>query len=93
LANDPEFDAATERLRGKLRAMRGISLTIVAIFVVIIGVWIVLGHWRGNISLFLSTIAMAIAISTMLAVSTSGISAELRRRGRDADAHRRRGDG
>ena len=76
-------ELTTEQLEAKLKSIRVIHMTTVAIFAIIILVWIVLGHWRENLPVFISTVAMAVAISTLQFSSRSCLKSELKRRRQD----------
>jgi hypothetical protein len=74
-------DTPTEELHSKLKAINAIQNTVLGIFFVIILAWIVLGYWRTNLPVFISTVAMGIAIAAMQAATRSSLQAELRKRG------------
>lgn len=74
----------TDELKAKLAAARKIYAVVIAIFGVIILAWIVLGLWRENVPVFISTVAMAVAISALLMASRNKLSSELKKRELDA---------
>lgn len=76
----PQATATLDELQAKLKAIKTIHASIIGVFVVIILLWIVLGHWRDNLPVFISTIAMAVAISASLVASRSNLNAELKKR-------------
>lgn len=78
-------ELSLEELQAKLKAARAVQVTIAIIFAVIVLAWIVLGHWRENAPVFISTLALAIAITTMVSVVPRGIANELKKRRQDAE--------
>jgi uncharacterized membrane protein len=70
----------TDVLHGKLKAAQSIQRTVFGIFAVIILAWIVLGFWRTNTPVFISTIAVAVAAGASVTAAPRGIRAELARR-------------
>ncbi len=73
-------ELSTEILQGKLRSARTIQATVVSIFLVIILAWIVLGYWKTNLPVFISTIAMGVAAPLSITAVTFGIANELKKR-------------
>lgn len=67
-------------LETKLKASTTIQRTTMIIFAIIVGAWLVLGYWRENLMLFLSTVALALAITAVQSVGRTAIDQELRRR-------------
>ena len=80
MAKTTPADLPTEELRSKVKAITTIQNTVVVIFAVIILAWLVLGYWRTNLPVFISTVAMAVAISATQIATRSGLVAELRKR-------------
>jgi hypothetical protein len=70
----------TDVLHGKLKAAQALQRTVFGIFAVIILAWIVLGFWRTNTPVFISTIAAAVAAGASVTAAPRGIRAELARR-------------
>lgn len=64
----------------KLKSTQAIQRTVGAIFAVIIVAWIVLGYWRTNTPVFISTVAMGVAVLTATSVTPRALRAEIRRR-------------
>lgn len=73
-------DLSTDELRAKLKAIKTIQNAVLVIFGVIILGWIVPGYWRENIPVFISTVAMAIAIGAMHVATRRSMVDELRKR-------------
>lgn len=71
---------STEQLTAKLRTARAIQRTTTGIFAVIILAWIVLGLWRANLPVFISTVAVSLALTVSQAASRRGLEMELQRR-------------
>ena len=71
---------STDVLRGKLKAAEAIQRTVLATFGVIVLAWIVLGYWRTNTPVFISTIAMGVVAGAATSVTPRSLIAELRRR-------------
>ena len=82
--NDSYRELTTDQLRAKLQSIQRVHTTVVGIFVVIILAWLVLGYWKTNVPVFISTVAMSIAISGALLASRFGLHAELEQRERQA---------
>lgn len=80
MAKRPLTDRSTEELEKMLRATGTIRLTVAIIFGIIIAVWIVGGYWSKNVPVFISTIAMGVAVTAAQFASVSGIRQELERR-------------
>ncbi|MEZ6139129.1 MAG: hypothetical protein R3B84_01030 [Zavarzinella sp.] len=72
--------ASTEELKSKLQKIRTIQVTILIIFAFIILVWLILGYWRNNIAIFIVTVSSGITTTAALIASTSGITAEIKKR-------------
>ena len=73
-------DLTDAALEARIAAARKVHAVIVAIFAIIVLAWIVPGYWRENMLLFVSTVAMAVAITVAMHASTAGLRAERRRR-------------
>lgn len=73
-------DMTTEELKARLRTVRRVHGVTVAIFAVIILAWIVMGFWSRNLPVFITTVAMALTISTIMIPTRQRLSAELKRR-------------
>lgn len=71
----------TDQLRQQVGAMRKVHAVVTGIFLVIILAWVVGGYWRQNVAVFLSTVAMAVAIWAMQFSVRSGLEKELGKRG------------
>lgn len=71
---------SVEQLEGKLRATKAIRLTIGIIFAVIILAWIVMGYWRTNIPVFVSTVVMGLSTVGVTSIGPVSIAAEINRR-------------
>ncbi len=67
-------------LHGKLKAAQTVQRTVLAIFAVIVLAWIVLGYWRTNLPVFISSIAMGIAAWAATSAAPRMLRAELARR-------------
>ena len=81
MANDARPAGMTaEQLEAKLSSVRKLHTTVMAVFAVIILAWLVTGYWRGNLALFISTVAGAVTISAALLASRQGLIAEVKRR-------------
>ena len=74
-------DMPTDELRRQVQAMRKVHTVIIGIFAVIVLVWLVGGYWRQNIPVFISTVAMSVAITAMQIASRGRLQKELARRG------------
>jgi len=81
MAKTPIADKSTAELTSNLNAAKKVHLVTMIIFGVIILAWVVGGYWRKNVPVFISTVAMALAISAVQIASRSGLVAELKRRG------------
>jgi uncharacterized membrane protein YccF (DUF307 family) len=80
MSNESQPTVSVEELRAKLNAIKKIHGVIIGIFVVILFFWLVLGHWKENVPVFISTVAMTVAITGALVASRSGLAAEVKRR-------------
>ncbi len=69
-----------EELQAKLKTFNSIQIATAGIFTVIILVWILLGYWKTNLPVFVTTVALAIVISASQFASTSGLRGELAKR-------------
>ena len=70
----------TDALHEKLKAAQAIQRTVLGIFAVIVLAWIVLGFWRTNTPVFISTLAVAFGAGAAVSTAPRGIRAELARR-------------
>jgi uncharacterized membrane protein len=73
-------EMTTEELASKVRALKSIQTTIFAVFAVIIGTWLVLGLWRTNLPVFISTVVLAVGTSASQIAVRGGLMKELERR-------------
>lgn len=73
-------EMTTEELNQKLKVANTMRLTVVSIFVVIILAWIVLGYWKTNVPVFVSTIAIAMTSVATTSIYPASIKAELAKR-------------
>lgn len=73
-------ERSTEDLQTMLRAAGTLRRTVAIIFGVIILAWIVGGYWKQNVPVFISTIAMGVAVTAAQFASVSSIRTELERR-------------
>jgi hypothetical protein len=71
---------STDELRRLVRARNVIALVIAGIFGVIILAWVVLGYWRDNLPVFLSTLVLALSTQVMMRATSGGLVKELARR-------------
>jgi MFS-type transporter involved in bile tolerance (Atg22 family) len=68
------------QLEGKLKASKNVQLVTLIVFAVIIGAWLVLGYWREQLPVFISTVVIAVALTAVQSVGRTAIEQELRRR-------------
>ena len=73
-------DLSDQELASKLKAFKSIQITVMAIFAVIILAWILLGYWRTNVPVFISTIALGVGTSGALVANYQSLKSELARR-------------
>ena len=73
-------DLSIEELKGKLKKVRTIQMTTGSIFLVIILAWLVLGYWKTNLPVFISTVAMGIVCVAAASASLTALNAELAKR-------------
>ncbi len=71
-----------EELNGKLKAVKSVQTTCTVIFAIIILAWIVLGFWKTNLPVFISTVAMACILVLTNNLSRAAITAEIAKRNR-----------
>jgi ABC-type transport system involved in cytochrome c biogenesis permease component len=71
---------SVEDLNAKLRTVRTLQRTVGAIFFLIVLAWVMLGYWKTNTPVFISTLCVAVASLTAVTASSSGLRAELRKR-------------
>lgn len=74
-----------EALASKLRTLKTIQATILVVFAVILLTWVVLGYWRSNVPLFVSTVGAAVSISAAIVASRRSLRAELKKREEEAN--------
>lgn len=82
----PQDQQSLDQLKQKLGAIKKVHYAIIGIFMIIILAWLILGYWKDNIPVFISTIAMTVAISGALLASRSGLSSEISKREREQGA-------
>ncbi|MEM8862122.1 MAG: hypothetical protein AAGD96_27695 [Chloroflexota bacterium] len=70
-------NSTIEELETKLKAAKRTQLTVMIIFGLIILAWIVLGYWRDNTPVFITTIALAIAISFATSTAPRKLTADI----------------
>ncbi len=80
MAKSPLSEQSIEQLEKNLSGAKTVQNTVIGIFAVIILAWIVLGYWRDNLPVFISTLAMAAALMVTLTASRRGVVEELKRR-------------
>jgi O-antigen ligase len=71
---------STDALQQKLKTSITMQRTVMIIFGLIILGWVIPGFWRKNTPVFISTVAMAVALTTMMSATTRRLRDELRRR-------------
>ncbi len=71
---------SVEELESALKGKRTILRTVIGIFGLIVAAWIVLGFWRENTPVFISTVAVSIFAALAVWASSRGLEEELRRR-------------
>ncbi|MCC7001080.1 MAG: hypothetical protein IT357_02900 [Gemmatimonadaceae bacterium] len=71
---------STADLESALRKLTALTRTVSIIFGVIVLVWVLGGYWRQNVPVFISTVALSVAITAMQYTSMSAVRAELARR-------------
>ncbi len=81
MAKTTTAEKSTEQLTSALNASRKIQLATMIIFAVIILAWVVSGSWRQNIPVFISTVAMAVALYAAQTAARGALVAELKKRG------------
>lgn len=72
---------STDALQDKLRSAQTVQRTVVGIFAVIILAWIVLGYWRTNTPVFISTVVVAVGAGVSVFAAQRSVRTELARRG------------
>lgn len=80
MAARPLTDIPTEELTRQLGALRKVHTVITGIVAVIVLTWIVGGHWRQNLAVFVATVAMSVAITAMQFSARARLEKELARR-------------
>lgn len=78
-----QVDLATmtvEALETKLTGAITLRRTVIGIFGLILGAWIVLGYWRSNPAVFITSIVLAVGATAATSASAARIDRELRRR-------------
>ncbi len=73
-------ELSDEQLQAKLKAAKAVQLTFAAIFGIIVLAWIVGGYWRKNTPMFISTLALAISITTLVSIVPRKLANELKQR-------------
>lgn len=76
----PLAEQTTDELKSKLATIRTVQLTVAVIFAVIILAWVILGYWRTNLAVFISTIAMGMTTVAATTALQGGLVAELKKR-------------
>ncbi|AMW06177.1 hypothetical protein GEMMAAP_18070 [Gemmatimonas phototrophica] len=79
MANDLT-SLSTHALRAKLKSTQAIQRTVAGIIAAIVLAWIVLGYWRTNTPVFISTMAMGIAAIAATSTAPRAVQAEIARR-------------
>jgi len=73
-------ELSDEQLQAKLKAAKAVQLTVAIIFGIIVLAWIVGGYWQKNVPMFISTLAMAISITTLVSLVPRKLANELKQR-------------
>lgn len=71
-------------LETKFKAARTLQRTVIGLFAVIVLAWVILGFWRSNPPVFISTIAMGLAATGSVSIAPSRLKAAIRKREEDA---------
>lgn len=74
-----ETSGSPEELKARLNMIRSIHLVFTAVFCLIILAWIVFGYWSTNLPVFISTLAMAVAVFVIFVAMRSGLAKSLKR--------------
>ena len=74
--SEPTSETIAE-MEAKLNKAKKTQMTVMIIFGLIILAWLVLGYWRENIPVFISTVALAIAISFASGAGARKLSADI----------------
>lgn len=69
-----------ETLRTKLKSAQAIQRTVAGIFAVIVLAWVVLGFWRTNTPVFISTLAMGVFAVAVTSIAPRALKTEIARR-------------
>lgn len=69
-----------QELESKLKIVSTIAATTTGIFIVIILVWLLLGYWKSNVPVFISTICVAVVSSSSQYAIRQGIRKEIEKR-------------
>ncbi len=69
-----------QALQQRLRAVQAIQRTVLAIFALIILAWIVLGYWRDNLPVFITTVTMAVATGAATSIGPRSLRAQIKKR-------------
>lgn len=77
---------SVEELESALKGKQTLLRTVMAIFGVIIAAWIVLGYWRENTPVFISTVAVSVGVTPAQWGALRGLRDERQRR-RDGHGH------
>jgi len=80
MANARRSEMTTAQLESKLRTLTAIQRTVIAIFAIIIATWLLMGLWRNNVPVFISTLVLAVGVSVSQLVVRNGLRQELDRR-------------
>jgi hypothetical protein len=71
---------SVEELESALKGKRTLLRTVIGIFGLIVAAWIVLGLWRENTPVFISTVAVSVFVTVAAWTASRGLEEELRRR-------------
>ena len=69
-----------EQLAAKLKSARAANITVMAIFLLIIVAWIVLGYWKTKVPVFISTMTLGFMSFIITSAAPRKIRAEIARR-------------
>ncbi len=81
MATTAVVDLPDEALLSKYRAVRSIQRTVIVVFAIIIGAWILLGYWKTNLPVFIATVAMGVFVVLSQSGVSGALGAEVRKRG------------
>jgi hypothetical protein len=54
---------------------------VMVIFTLIVAAWVLLGYWKTNVPVFISTLALGVSSTAATSIAPSAARAELKRRG------------